>query len=336
MTRLSRLRRRVRATSPTDQAVRIALGLMLLSGAVAGTSASFNGSTSEATASGLGTDALYAPASIDAAPSGNDVAVTWPAGALGSGASSFGHRVAERSLGVGSLDGLTAPGCSEGDTFTTSATVTSATLTFTDTAVATATGNQGSWYCYRVQTTYPQGASPVWFSQTAHPVAVVQIGHVMRTVELVEGSGTAGNLGPGDSIVMTFNQPVNTTTGPTSERTCARSNNNTINLGRSGTNACGNSETVVVGKIVVASVSSNATWNTAWSWSDCPATNQCRVLTATLGSATNGSTSNVTIGATPVMTPVTGFNKSAAGAVSPCTQTNSTARVCRPTPHGTL
>lgn len=38
--RTSRIRRRLRATSPVDQAIRIALGLMLLSGAVAGTSAS--------------------------------------------------------------------------------------------------------------------------------------------------------------------------------------------------------------------------------------------------------------------------------------------------------
>jgi hypothetical protein len=335
MTRLSRLRRRLKATSPTDQAVRIALGLMLLSGAVAGTSASFNASTSEASPSGLGTDALYAPASLAATPSGNDVVVTWPVGSLGSGATTFGHQVAERSLGVGSADGLTSPACSETDAFTTSTTGTNATLSFTDIGVATATGNQGAWYCYRVQTTYPQ-VTPLWFSQVANPVAKVQIGHVMRTVELVNGNGTAGNLGTGDSVVMTFNQPVDTATGPTTQLICARTNNDTINIGRSGTGACGNSETVVVGKIVVNTVASNATWNTSWMWSDCPVANQCRTLTATLGSATNGTTTNITLGATPSMTPVTGFNRSAAGNVSPCIQTNSTARMCRPTPFGAV
>lgn len=350
MTRLSRLRRRLRATSPTDQAVRIALGLMLLSGAVAGTSASFNGSTSSP-ASSLGTDALYAPASLAGTASGTSVVLSWPAGSMGSGAATFGHRIREANVGIesGVRDGQNPPACTSATTFTgTTGNTTNATLSLTDSGVATAS-NYGSWQCYSVDTQYPQGASPTWFSQTGNPAVAVQLGNVIRSMQFVDGPTTAaGTLGAGDQIVFTFSQPVSTSTGPANtnntsgtptsgQSICARSGQE-LNIGRTAFNACANSETNWVGTVTGITMGSNAAWHTSWVWSGCPVANQCTVLTATLGNAYNGSTSVISNVASSVLTPTTVAGKltSATGSLAVCTTANTGTLTCRPTPFGTV
>jgi hypothetical protein len=352
MTRLSRLRRRLRATSPTDQALRIALGLMLLSGAVAGTSASFNASTDEASASSLGTDSLIAPASLTASASGNSVVLTWPTGAMGSGQATFGHRIREANVGVesGTRDGQDPPTCSTATTFTaTTGNTTNSGLTLTDSGVATGT-THGSWMCYQVETQYPQGASPTWLSQTNNKTAVVQIGNVLRSMQFVDGPNTSsGTLGNGDQIVFTFTQPISTSTGPantnntggtpTSGQSICTRTGQELNIGRTAFNGCANSETNWVGTVTGVTMGSNAAWHTAWAWSDCPVANQCRMLTATLGSSYSGSaTSTITNVSSGVVAPTTTSGKltSASGSVAICSSSNTTTSTCRPTPFGTV
>src|SRR4051794_33009746 len=183
---LGRFTSRMSAKSPTDQAIRIALGLFLLSGAVAGTSASFTSSTSNPAAT-ISNDALYPPGALTAASAGSNVTLTAAsAGSMGSGATTFGHRFRAANVGVesGTIDGQNPPACTSATSFTTTVSnTTNAVISTTHNSVATAS-NAGSWECYMVDTQYPQGASPLWFSQTvnANQVAEVQIGNVVQSI----------------------------------------------------------------------------------------------------------------------------------------------------------
>lgn len=346
MGRLGRLSSRLSATSPTDQAIRIALGLFLLSGAVAGTSASFNASTTNPAAT-IANDALYPPGALTAAGAGTGVTLAAAsAGSMGSGATTFGHRFRTANVGVeaGVRDGQDPPACTSATTFTsTVANTTNAVLTTTNNSVAT-TSNYGSWRCYMTDTQYPQGASPLWFSQTVNTnqVSIVQLGNVVKSLVFTDGPTTAaGTWGQGDSVTFTFSQPVNNTTGPTGGF-CIRSSNSTFNIGRTAANttACGTGETVWGGKVTAITVGGGTTsaWPATWVWSNCVST-ACTTLTGTAGARSSGasdSTFNLATG-TPVFTPTTVAAKltSSTGAVAMCNTTTTATRTCRPQPIST-
>src|SRR5262249_53970450 len=141
------------------------------------------------------TTSLYAPSTLSASYAGHSTTLTWPAGSNGSGYTVLG--VANGS----------SSNCS-GASF--SSIGTSATLTYTDSGRYTP---QGTWYCYQVQTSYAS-----WTSVSANPTAAVQLGVVATAVQFVSG-GVAGKLDTGDKIIVTFNQPITTSTGPSGTNT---------------------------------------------------------------------------------------------------------------------
>jgi hypothetical protein len=339
---LARTRRRT-PPSPTAQALRIALGLFLLSGAVAGTSASFNASTSNSGT--FATDALVAPSSFTGTATGNDVALAWTSGSMASGESTFGHRVTRWSATqLGSTDGQTPPTCTTSDTFGTAVTTTTnAGLSYTDTSAASSAN--GSYRCYRIETQYPQ-VSALWFSQTGNKVALVQLGFVAQSLQAIDGPDTGTNkVSTGDSFVFRFSQSVDTATGPTvSNGICLNRQGSsalTINFGRTATvtTNCGGSETNIVGKItgVTSSTSTSPSYAASWVWTDCVALGQCKTLTATVGAIANGAADMSISGGTPIFVPsATMKTPVAAGALALCTSANAGAVFCQPTPFGTV
>ncbi len=83
----------------------------------------------------------------------------------------------------------------------------------------------GHWYCYEVVHGWPNTTAPVW---TAAATTNVQLGLFPVSVA-VTGNGN-GKLGSGDSIVITYNQPVSTSIVSGSSGSCQFrvSNNNDV------------------------------------------------------------------------------------------------------------
>ena len=97
---------------------------------------------------------------------------------------------------------------------------TTASLAYTDTGRYTP---QGTYECYQVQTTYN-----TWNSVSGNPIAAAQLGFVAAGVAITNGGG-AGKLDTGDTIVVTYNQAVNTATGPSgTDNVCTDTGTNTI------------------------------------------------------------------------------------------------------------
>lgn len=334
----------------------IAFAVILGSGFVVGTSASFNGSTKNG-ANTFSSAALTAPQTLAAAPSGADVALGFVAGSFGGG-TGFGHRIMQRNMGVepDPRDGLNpASGtCANTDTFTIAAGRTTAAVTTLTHTGAGATSVAGSYACYRADTEYPASPSTAnWFSQSNNPVAMVMLGHVVKSVIGANG-GDSGQIDQGDVFTITFNQPVNIATGPTSTNNtsgipttgndiCVRSTDGTIAFGRTLYNStCTSSQGVVVGRLSGTTMSPSneyPNYHATWSWADCPVAGQCRVLTATFGRRYRDNTDvNVTGITSPSFAPTTNANflKSAAGNVVICNAANTATSTCRPVPTGTI
>lgn len=100
---------------------------------------------------------------------------------------------------------------------TTSPTTTQA-FTFTDTNRATASGvSNGDWYCYEVVHGWPNTTAPTW---TATATTNVQVGLAPTGVTFNNGR-TAGTIDSGDTVAITFNQPV-TGAGACTANNCSR------------------------------------------------------------------------------------------------------------------
>ena len=257
--------------------------------------------------SSVATAALYAPTNLAASPSGHDVSLSWSAGTNGSGYSVEGAANGLSANCTGLLLGAVG---------------TSAQTSYTD---AGRYSPQGTYFCYRVTTTY--GTS--WRSQQSNPVAAAQIGFVTTSVTLGNG-GLAGTLGSGDSVVVRFNQPVDPASGPTSSHTVCASTLGAILLGSTTTSgACSGAETVTVGKLTGISVSVAARWSATYAWS-----NGNRTLTVTLGSRTNGLLNPLVTGPW-TYAPTTSADKSlsATGAFHVC-DSNVGGGNCLPVPTG--
>ena len=256
----------------------------------------------------LATTALYAPSALAATTSGHDVALTWNAGQNGSG-----YKV----LGVNNGSSTNCSGV-------TYATLGTPTLTsYTDTGRFTP---QGSWFCYQVQTSY----GTAWTSVLSDPTVAVQLGFVASSVVLANG-GSANKLDTGDTIVFTFNQAMNTTTGPSGTNTVCSINGNTIVLGATATTgACSSTETANLGSLTVGSSNKNGRWNATWTWS-----NANKTLTVTIGTATAGS--SPTTSGIWTFNPVTTASKllSNTGAFHVC-DTNAGGGLCLPAATGSF
>lgn len=321
------------------RAVLAAVALLGAGGIAAGTSATFDATTSNL--SSFSTDALNAPRNLTVTPVGNAIEVAWTPGSMASGETSFTHRVTRTAWST------SEPTCTASSAFTTS--VASLGSGAASTSIDT-TSVRGQWTCVTVDIAHPV-TNPFWFSQE-NAVEKVQAGHVVRSVTISNG-GAAGTIDSGDVIELRFNQQVDVASGPVSTNAtgttaptagngiCTRTNGNVINIGRTGLGSCGNNEAVVVGKLsgVSLSGSSNA-YNASYAWSDCSATGTgCRVLRATVGGRYNGNQPNTsTVGtAFDATNDATKLVSARGGGVPICIASDlATVQTCRPVPTGSF
>ncbi len=251
---------------------------------------------------------LIAPTNLTANPAGHDVQLSWNAGQNGNGYAILGVANGTNSNCSGALfSGI-------GSTASTS---------YSDTGRFTP---QGNYFCYQVKTTYGN-----WSSTTSNPITAAQIGFVATTVQLING-GTAGFLDTGDKIIINFNQPVNTTTGPASSDTvCDDLATNTIFLASTVTSGgCASGEPVEVGTLTGGAVGiKNSRYAAAYTWS-----NGNKTLTITIGTRIAGN-KDASVGGTWTLNPTTNINKlkSSSGAFHIC-DTNSGGGTCLPTAAG--
>ncbi|MCX7840330.1 MAG: hypothetical protein N2559_12885 [Anaerolineae bacterium] len=247
---------------------------------------------------------LIAPTNLTANARGHDVSLAWNAGQNGNGYAVFGV-----SNGISS-------DCS-GVTY--SPIVTTTTTIYTDT---NRYSPQGTFFCYQVKTIYN-----TWSSIANNPTAAAQIGFVANWIRMNNG-GTAGQLDPNDQIVITFNQPVDTTTGPTSGNTVCTETSGTILLASTAiSGSCHLTETVTLGKISGGAISTNARFNATYTWG-----NANQTITVTIGNRIEGASNPSISSATWTFTPTTDSAKlkSATGAFHVC-DTNAGGGNCLPT-----
>lgn len=248
---------------------------------------------------------LIAPTNLTATTRGHDVTLMWSAGQNGNG-----YAVLGVSNGASSDCG----------SVTYSQIATTTTTTFTDT---NRYSPQGTFYCYQVKTIYNN-----WSSVANNPTAAGQIGFVATTIQVNNG-GTSGQLDPNDQIVITFNQAVDTSTGPMSSDTvCAETASHTILLGSTMVSgSCYVTETVTLGKISGGTLGSNARFNATYTWG-----NGNKTITITVGSRIEGVSNPTVNSATRTLNPTTDSTKlkSAVGAFHIC-DTNTGGGNCLPT-----
>ncbi len=266
--------------------------------------ASFTG-TGTVTGGAISSRNLVPPGSLTAAPSGHDVAVSWTAGSNGNG-----YKLLAVANG-------TSSNCSAASFATLTTTVS---LTYTDTGRYTP---QGTYECYQVQTTYN-----TWNSVSGNPIAAAQLGFVAAGVAITNGGG-AGKLDTGDTIVVTYNQAVNTATGPSgTDNVCTDTGTNTIVLGTTGAGTTCATSPTTLGTITGMTVSKKSRYAATWAWNAAHTT-----LTITIGANTAGSAANITgTGTFNPTTTATGM-LSTTGAFHNC-DTNTGGANCLPTPTG--
>lgn len=280
----------------------LAFGLVLPS-----SGASFN-ATSVNPGNAYALTALYAPSGLTATPSGHDVSLAWSAGTNGNGYAVLG--VANGSSSNCSAASFASIGSAGG-------------TSYADTGRYTP---QGTWFCYQVKTSYAS-----WTSVPGNPTAAAQLGVVAASVTVANG-GTAGKLDPGDTITVTFNQPISTSTAPSGTNSVCAIAGATIVLGSTATTgSCAASETVNLGKLTGGTSSANARWSATYAWS-----NANKTLTVTVGARTVG-TANPTVSGSWILNPTTTATKllSSTGSFHAC-DTNTGGGSCLPASGGSF
>ena len=316
--------------NPHRRAFITSLVLLAAAGAVAGTSASFNAKTRNDAA--FSTDGLNNPSNVVATVAGNTVAWSWTAGSLNSGGSDFRHRLSTKALAAGTLAG-TAPACTWTDTFTTSSTIPNAT---TSTSIATSAANAGAWLCWRLDVQSP-AATPTYFSQSS-PTGAVKVGHAMASVAIANG-GAAGDIDAGDTITISFTQPVLKSTTSTAASVCAIEASKVIYVGRtqSGSTTC-SAVTPLVGPLTASNVvagkgtHSTPAYDATFTWQGtCNAGNTaCDQLLVTIGARGNGNKdATVTLSST-LFDPVSTLTSASGTALCTTANNTSTPVICHP------
>jgi hypothetical protein len=289
--------------------------------------AAFSGTTANNGSNVVTATTLSAPTGLTAVPAGRDVSLSWTAASPANG----------YDIQAGAASGSSCAST----TFTTlgtSPTVPSGT-TYTDALRAGPSGSaptapavaQGTFYCYRARTRYS-----LWQSPATSAVAV-QVGVVATSLSIVKNgnttgcasSGAAGALDCGDQIIITFNQAMNTTTGPSSGDTVCGASGGTTILLASNTPSGGCStgtETVDVGSLTTPSLTNTQRYPATYTWS---AGNT--VLTITLGTRQSGPKNLVVGTGTFTYNPTTTTTslRSTANAVHVCDSTTG-GGVCKP------
>lgn len=277
--------------------------------ACAATIAMANFNSTPTASQSLATRNLVAPTSLTATPQGHDINLTWTSGQNGNG-------YALLAVANGNSNNCTSA--------TFSALTTTAATAYADTGRYTP---QGSYECYQAKTTYN-----TWTSTTANPTAAAQLGFVATSIQATNG-GTAGTLDPGDKIIITYNQPVTTSTGPlATNKVCTNSaaSGNIIMLG-DAIAGCSAATPVTIGALSGATSNKTSAYNATYTW-----TNTNTTLTITIGTRTSGA-QNPTITGTLTLNPTTTATNmlSATGAYHNC-DTNTGSGNCLPTLTGSF
>jgi hypothetical protein len=282
------------------------LVLILTSGFVAGTTAAFRASATD-TGNVFGSATLSNPAGQTVALAGNDLNLTISAlgGFDGSPAVTYGSRWRFMwPTGVSTTG--SSYGCSASTAAYTADLADSANSVKTVDYTTVAGFADGRWMCVMAHTAYPatRPAAPAqqWYSQKDNPSASVQLGHVVQSVSLQDVQGTTSSMKQTDRLVITFNQPVDATTRPTSGYVCARSNPVNrifvapVNADGTDLSNCINNNPPGVRMFYLeganATISSQGNFtSTTWTWSG-----DGRTLTITLGT---NATSNISCASAP-------------------------------------
>jgi hypothetical protein len=241
--------------------------------------ATVNAST--ANASTLNTTALYSPTAPASAPLGRTVSLSWTPSSPQNG---NGYVVS--GVNIGSNGATLCPTPSTSYAFVGGV----AAASFSD-ATSLAGGTQGTYVCYLVRSGYEASApstwtvDPVWASADALPTAKTAIGFFPNTLALANG-GTAGRIDAGDTIVMTFDQAVDTASVPAISFICASVTTSTIYLGITGGAAtCPTTATVglLTGMTLSNPLSADGRYAASGTWSNGNAT-----FTITVGALSAG------------------------------------------------
>jgi hypothetical protein len=281
-----------------------AVAIVAVVGVGRGTFAAFNGSTRNG-GNTFALTSLYAPGNLTATPAGQSVDVAWTAGQNGDG----------YTVLSGAAPDPLANDCT-GASYSTVTTVSGTAYTH---AVSTP---PGTWRCYTVQTSYRS-----WTSVQSNPVAGARMGFVASVVSFTN----TGNprIDDGDTFTVTFNQPVDTTTGPQAGNSiCWQANR--IVLGSTQTGSCAANDTSPrLGLLTGGTIERNMRMAATWSWSA-----DGRTLTITVGARLAGS-GNYSHTGTWTFTPTTNaaFVKSVTGGFHVC-DTNAGGGNCTPAVNG--
>lgn len=260
------------------------------------------------------------PTNLTATPGGRNALLNWTAGL-----NATGYNV----LGVANGVSSTCPAATS-PSYSLINSTTGTSFTDANRAApggATPSGGmvpQGSWYCYMVNST--NGA----FTSTGNPIAGVQVGFVVTSVQLINGASTDW-VDSGDIIVVNFNQPVNPATGPGSTDTVAsEATSGQLLIGSTVTSGAPTAGEPVKLGILTGSFNSSARFSATYTW-----TNANKTLTVTLGAKIAGP-ANVKLNSTTwTFNPTTTAAnlQSTAGANHIC-DTNTGGGNCIPTPTG--
>jgi hypothetical protein len=293
------------------------LGLVvgLVSSQARGVSATVSAST--ANVSTLTATSLYSPTAPLGAPLGRTVSLSWTSSSPQNG---NGYVVSGVNIGNGAA---ACPTASTSYAFVGGV----AAASFSD-ATPLAGGTQGTYACYLVRSGYDTSApstwtvDPVWASSDALPTAKTAIGFFPNTLALANG-GTAGRIDAGDTVVITFDQAVDTASVPAITLICASVTTSTIYLGITGGVAtCPTAATVglLTGMTLSNPLNADGRYAASGLWSNGNAT-----LTITVGALSAGWRT-VRIAAGTESFRAASTMTSATGAVSICRTV-----ICRPT-----
>lgn len=280
-----------------------AVALIAVAGVARGTLAAFAGTVRNG-GNTFSLTSLYAPGNLTATPAGHGVDLAWTAGQNGNG-----YTI------------LSAPAPDPLVNDCTGASYSTVTTQPGTSYTHAASTPPGTWRCYTVQTSYHS-----WTSVQSNPVAGARMGFVAS----VASFSNTGNprIDDNDTITITFNQPVDASTGPqTGNSICWQ--NDRIALGSTSTGNCSATEAPRLGYLSGGTIDRNMRLAATWSWSS-----DGRTLTVTVGARMSGSGNYAQSGAwTFTPTPDAALLKSATGGFHVC-DTNAGGGNCTPAVNG--
>jgi hypothetical protein len=208
------------------------ISLVLTSGFVVGTTATFNATTQNG-GNTFTTASIDTPTNPIGSMSGSSGNIAWTNvnTALAYNAN-VGYRVLRKGVSGPSNTGGTAPSCTAGSYATLGYATGSP---YADATIPSTASDQGNYYCYAVEGVFPccpsSGLTPVLTSLSGRIEAPVQTGYVVQSWNFNSGNGDS-KATAGEKLVLNFNQPVNTATSiTTGQRICVDSNNKLVRVG---------------------------------------------------------------------------------------------------------